>query len=101
MHQPKAVTFLDKLASRKGHLIHKLCAKDTTGMQACYLVLVEPQREAAFNKALKTSDDTLNFENYSKVIASCYDDKPTEEVKKLLKVAPVVLRRRDITEASQ
>lgn len=85
MAKQKKLTFMDKLVSKKGHLIHKLRAKDATGMQAYYFVLIEPHKEIAFNKALKTGGDTLNFEDYGKVIASCYGDTPTEEVKKLLK----------------
>lgn len=76
---------MDKLISQKGHLIHKLRATDTTGKQAYYFVLIEPQKEASFNRALKSGSDTINFEDYGKIIASCYGDKPTEKVKKLLK----------------
>jgi hypothetical protein len=77
--------FMDKLISKKGHLIHKFCAEDATGLMACYFVLLEPHRQTAFNKALKSGCDTINFEDYGRVIASCYGNQPTDLVKNLLK----------------
>ncbi len=77
--------FMDKLISKKGHLIHKFRATDTTGEQAYYYVLMELQKELAFNRALETGSGTINFADFGKVIASCYGEHPTEEVKKFLK----------------
>lgn len=69
---------------RKGHLIHKLKAKDSTGKWAYYFVLVEPHQEQAFLTALK-SETTMNLEDYGKVIASNYGEEPRQEVKDFLK----------------
>ncbi len=76
---------MDKIISSRGHLVHKLRAVDTTGRPAYYFVLIEPYKEAAFQAALKSGRDTLNFKDFGKIIASCYGDQPNEEVKKLLK----------------
>lgn len=76
--------FVDQIIAKKGHLIHKLKAKDTTGRWAYYFVLVEAPREAAFLKSIE-GDGTVDLEDYGKVIASCYGEEPTEEVKTYLK----------------
>ena len=77
--------FLDKVVSKKGHLIHKYKAIDETGRQAYYFILIEPHKKHVFDRALQSDSEMLNFNDYGKVIASCYGDKPTEEVKKILK----------------
>ena len=80
----KKRSFVDQIIGKKGHLIHKLKAKDTTGRWAYYFVLVEAPRETAFLKAIE-GDGTIDLEDYGKVIASCYGETPTDEVKKFLK----------------
>jgi len=77
-------SFVDQIVAKKGHLIHKLKAKDTTGRWAYYFVLVEPPREAQFLKAIK-GDGTVDLEEYGKIIASCYGEEPSEEVRIFLK----------------
>lgn len=77
-------SFVDQIIAKKGHLIHKLKAKDTTGRWAYYFVLVEAPREAAFLKAIK-GDGTVDLEEYGKIIASCYGEEPNDEVKTFLK----------------
>ncbi len=77
-------SFVDKLIAKKGHLIHKLKAKDSTGRWAYYFVLVEPQRESAFMKAID-GDGMIDLEDFGKVIASCYGEEPNEETKTFLK----------------
>lgn len=81
----KSTTFMDRVISSRGHLIHKLRATDNTGREAYYFLLIEPLNETAFKKALAIGNDTINLEEFGKVIASCYGDKPTKEVQKLLK----------------
>jgi hypothetical protein len=81
----KIQSFADKIIAKKKHLIHKISAVDITGKQAYYFVLIEPHKEMLFNMALKSGRETINFEDYGSVIASCYGDKPNEEVKKILK----------------
>lgn len=76
--------FVDQIIAKKGHLIHKLKAKDTTGRWAYYFVLVESPRETAFLKAIE-GDGTIDLEDFGKVIASCYGEEPNAEIKKYLK----------------
>jgi hypothetical protein len=76
-------SFADQEIARKAHLIHKLKAKDTTGRWAYYFVLVEPHRERAFEKAID-GDGIIDLENFGKVIASCYGEAPSQELKDFL-----------------
>jgi hypothetical protein len=84
MTDDKKRSFVDQIIAKKGHLIHKLKARDSTGRWAYYFVLVEPQREAQFLKAIQ-GDGTVDLEEYGKVIASCYGEEPSQEVKDFLK----------------
>ena len=77
-------SFVDKLIAKKGHLIHKLKAKDSTGRWAYYFVLVEPPKEQSFLDALD-SNASIDLEDYGKVIASNYGEEPSEDVKRMLK----------------
>jgi TIR domain len=74
----------DEYIARRGHLIHKLKAKDSTGRWAYYFVLVEADLEAAFLQAIEGSGNT-DLEHYGKVVASCYGEEPSQEVKDYLK----------------
>ncbi|QHG21302.1 hypothetical protein [Nostoc sp. ATCC 53789] len=74
----------ERRIANKGHLIHKLKAKDSTGRWAYYFILVEPSQEKEFLSALDSNADTdLNY--YGEVIASNYGEEPSNEVKKLLR----------------
>lgn len=77
-------SFVDKIIAKKGHLVHKLKAKDSTGRWAYYFVLVEPPREKAFLDALK-AEESIDLEDYGKVLASCYGEEPNDQVKTLLR----------------
>ena len=74
----------DDYIAKRGHLIHKLKAKDTTKRWAYYFVLVLPPDEQAFLKAIE-GDGTIDLENYGKLIASCYGEEPNAEVKAFLR----------------
>ncbi len=82
--QKPARSAVDQLISRSGHLVHKLKAKDSTGRWAYYFVLIQPAKEKLFMNALD-SENTINLEDYGKVIASCYGEEPTQEVRDFLK----------------
>ena len=84
MTEEKKRSFADQIIAKKGHLVHKLKAKDSTGRWAYYFVLVEPAREQAFLAALK-SDETIDLEDFGKVIASCYGEEPNDQLKEELK----------------
>ncbi|TAE82146.1 MAG: hypothetical protein EAZ74_04260 [Alphaproteobacteria bacterium] len=77
-------SFVDKIIAKKGHLIHKLKAKDSTGRWAYYFVLVEQTREQAFLAALE-SNQSIDLLDYGKVVASNYGEEPSDEVKAMLK----------------
>jgi hypothetical protein len=77
-------SFVDKIIAKKGHLIHKLKAKDSTGRWAYYFVLVEPAQEKGFLAALE-SKESIDLEQYGKVVASNYGEEPNEEVRTMLK----------------
>jgi hypothetical protein len=70
--------------ARRGHCIHKLKAKDASGQWAYYFLLVEPDLEVAFLHAL-TEDGIIDLEHYGRVVASCYGEKPSEEIRAYLK----------------
>jgi len=79
----KKKSFVDQIISKKGHLIHKLKAKDSTGRWAYYFVLVEPTQEKSFMDAIQ-GDGMIDLESFGKVIASCYGEEPTQEIKDYL-----------------
>jgi hypothetical protein len=70
--------------SSMGHLIHKIKAKDATGRWAYYFVLVMPERERVFLDVIKDGRN-IDLEDYGKVIASCYGETPSQEIKNYLK----------------
>ena len=76
--------YADAAIARSGYLIHKLKAKDTTGRWAYYFVLVSPEREAQFLRAIEGLG-TIDLQDMGTVIASCYGETPTPEVKAYLK----------------
>ena len=77
-------TYVDQLIARRGHLIHKLKAKDSTGRWAYYFVLIQPNLEPKFLQALE-STETLDLEDYGRIVASCYGESPNEKTKTFLK----------------
>lgn len=76
--------YADTVVSRSGHLIHKLKAKDTTDRWAYYFVLVAPDREQAFLRAIE-GKGVIDIEDFGTVIASCYGEEPSAETKAYLK----------------
>lgn len=78
---------IDEYIAKRGHLIHKLKAKDSTGRWAYYFILVEPDLEQAFLQSLQSqaTQATLDLEQYGRVVASCYGEEPTEQVRMFLK----------------
>lgn len=78
------MSFADREIGRRGHHIHKLKAKDSTGRWAYYFVLVEPTKDRAFLAAIR-GEGMINLDDYGRVIASNYGDEPSLEVKRMLK----------------
>ena len=77
-------SYVDRPIAQRGHLRHKLQAKDATGYWTYYFVLVEPMRERAFLEALKAKEG-VGLEDYGRVIASNYGEEPSAKVKAELK----------------
>lgn len=71
--------------ARRGHCIHKLKAKDTTGRWAYYFLLVEPDLESSFLRAIADDDAIIDLEHFGRIVASCYGEEPSEEVRRQLK----------------
>lgn len=81
---PDKRSFAEREIARRGHLVHKLKAKDSTGRWAYYFVLVEPLRAPAFMKAIE-GNGMIDLEDYGEVIASNYGEEPSEQVREMLK----------------
>jgi hypothetical protein len=77
-------SFKDKLVSLLGDDIHKLKARDTTGRWAYYYVLVPEEREHFFLNEIE-GNGTVDLEDYGEVIASCYGEGPTFEMRSFVK----------------
>ena len=77
-------SWVEREVARKGHLIHKLKAKDSTGRWAYYFVLVESPQEKAFLKAI-AGDGMIDLEDYGRVIVSNYGEEPNAETRAFLK----------------
>lgn len=75
----KEIDVANRGVSRRGHQIHKLKAKDTTGQWAYYFVLVDESRERDFLKAIKGSG-VVDLESFGQIIASNYGEAPSAEV---------------------
>ncbi|WP_373528336.1 hypothetical protein [Nostoc sp.] len=74
----------DKFFAERSHLIHKLKAKDSTGRWAYYFVYIRPALEQEFLKALDLNQ-SIDLEDYGKIIGCCYGEKPNDKLKALLK----------------
>jgi hypothetical protein len=74
----------NKFFAERGDLINKLKAKDSTGQWAYYFVYIRAALEQEVLKALE-SNQSINLEDYGKVIGSCYGEEPNDELKALLK----------------
>jgi hypothetical protein len=70
--------------SRNGHNVHKLKAKDTSGRWAYYFVLVPPDRETQFIRAIEGSG-IIDLQDFGMVLASSYGETPTDEIREYLK----------------
>ena len=76
--------FADREIARRGHHVHKIKAKDSSGRWAYYFILVEPRRVSAFMTAIE-GDGMINLEDYGHVIASNYGEEPSDEIREMLK----------------
>ncbi len=75
-----ASTHADREISRRGHLVHKLKAKDSTGRWAYYVLLVSPGRERMFTAALKAAG-SMDLASYGSILASNYGQEPNAETR--------------------
>ncbi len=79
-----AVTHEDREISRRGHLVHKLKAKDSTGRWAYYVLLISPRKERAFVAALKAAG-SMDLASYGSILASNYGEEPNAETRAEMK----------------
>lgn len=77
-------SFVEREIAKRGHHVHKLKAKDSSGRWAYYFILVEPHRASQFMKALE-GNGMIDLEDYGRVIASNYGEEPSQEVREMLK----------------
>jgi hypothetical protein len=77
-------SLLDAEIARAGHRVHKLKAKDSSGRWAYYFVLVDPSVENNFLAAIEGAG-MVDLEDYGIVIASCFGEEPTQDIKRSLK----------------
>lgn len=77
-------SFRAKLLRERRTLIHRIKAKDSTGRWAVYYVYVAEAREPAFLAAIQ-GDQSIDLEEFGEIIASCYGEEPTEDVRRKLK----------------
>lgn len=80
---PPSAASIEQYIAQRGHLIQKIKAKDSTGRQAYYFILIQPDVEEAFFAALNSSI-SIKLDDYGIVIASCYGEEPTGQLKQLL-----------------
>lgn len=69
--------------SVRGHIIHKIKAKNSSGKWVYYFVLVESEQEKSFMEAIG-GKGTINLDDYGIVVASCYGEVPSNKIKKYL-----------------
>jgi hypothetical protein len=81
--EPAHIRLAKRYIAKQGHLVHKLKAKDTTGRWAYYFVMVAEAREREFLSASE-GDGIIDLEDFGKILASCYGEQPTEEIKQYL-----------------
>lgn len=79
-----APTHEDREIARRGHLVHKLKAKDTTGRWAYYVLLVTPRKERVFLAALKAGG-SMDLASYGAILASNYGDQPSTDTRSEMK----------------
>jgi hypothetical protein len=79
-----APTHEDREISRRGHLVHKLKAKDSTGRWAYYVLLITPRKERAFTAALKAAG-SMDLSSYGAILASNYGEEPSSETRAEMK----------------
>lgn len=84
MSEQKPRSFAEKIIANKGHLIHKIQATDISGQRAYYFLLVEPHKEKSLADIIASNKD-FDLLDYGKIIASCYGEEPTEEIRTMLK----------------
>lgn len=76
--------YRDNFISLRGHLVHKIKAKDSWGRWAYYFVYVGAALEQEFIEAIESSS-SMDLESYGKVIGSNLGDNPNFKVKSFLR----------------
>jgi hypothetical protein len=79
-----AATHEDREISRRGHLVHKLKAKDSTGRWAYYVLLISPRKERIFTAALKAAG-SMDLASFGTILASNYGEEPSTSTRTEMK----------------
>ncbi len=79
-----APTHHDREIARRGQLVHKLKAKDSTGRWAFYVLLVAPRKERLFVAALNAGG-SMNLASYGTILASNYGDEANADTRAEMK----------------
>jgi hypothetical protein len=79
-----APTHEDREISRRGHLVHKLKAKDTTGRWAYYVLLLAPRKERVFVAALKAGG-SMDLASFGRILASNYGEEANADTRTEMK----------------
>ena len=80
IHKPKKGSFVSSLFASRPDCIFLVKGKDTTNRQAWYYVLVDKAKKDMFEGIQGTQ--SLNLNDYGKIIFSGYGDEPPEDMKK-------------------
>lgn len=80
IHKPKKGSFVSSLFASRPDCIFLVKGKDTTNRQAWYYVLVDKSKKSMFESIQGTQ--SLNLNDYGKIIFSGYGDEPPEDMKK-------------------
>ena len=75
-------SFVYRLMQSTAHNMRGVLAKDSTGREAYYYIMVDNHKIPAFEKALGTG--SLKLTDYGKIIASGYGKPSTETKQKML-----------------
>lgn len=80
IHKPKKGSFVSSLFASRPDCIFLVKGKDTTNRQAWYYVLVDKSKKDMFENIQGTQ--SLNLNDYGKIIFSGYGDEPPADMKK-------------------
>ena len=85
MNEKQDRTFIDRETGRRGHLVHRIKAKDRGGRWAYYFVMVPHDREETFLHRISQQTEHVDLGEFGVVIASNYGEAPNEATLEFLR----------------